>query len=306
MDDLAIVIVSIPEQPGWLPPCLRSVRRHVGDIRLDVVVVDNGETGEAARLVEREFPDVRALRCENRGFGHANNRGLDTCDARHVLFLNPDTEVLEGSFDELVAAMDGRPRLGVAGMRQVLPDGTTYPTARRPPSALRLLVPEALPVLGRRLGERELRMERYSREFACGWVTGSAMLVRRRALDAAGPFDERFFLYSEEADLCLRIRRTGFEVAHLPTMTIVHHVHAGAALSPRMEAQLAWARVQYARKHFGTAQRLAFEAALRARYAAGAALARGERRAARRLALATVTGREPPPFARLQGGDGGG
>src|SRR4051794_25069452 len=190
MDDLAVVIVSIPGQPHWLGPCLRSVRARQGAIATDVVVVENDGSGEAGRLIAGESLAARVVTCPNRGFAHGNNQALHTVDARHVLFLNPDTEVRSGTFEQLVAAIDARPRLGAAGGRQVLPDGTLYPTVRRFPTALTALGTalgaERLPP-GRlpRLRERELDLRRYDSEFECDWVSGSFLLVRREALEAA-------------------------------------------------------------------------------------------------------------------------
>src|SRR5712691_4612268 len=110
--DLAIIIVSTDEA-RWLTPCLETIFERAGNIELDVVVADNESTDGTRELVERDFPRARVVTCENRGFAHANNRGLMTTDARYVLFLNPDTEILQGSFEELVRAMDERPEVGV-------------------------------------------------------------------------------------------------------------------------------------------------------------------------------------------------
>src|SRR4051812_25565789 len=174
MDDLAVVIVSIPGQPHWLGPCLRSVRARQGAIATDIVVVENDGSGEAGRLIARESLAARVVTCPNRGFAHGNNQALHTCDARHVLFLNPDTEVRAGTLAELVAAVDARPPLGGAGGRQVLPDGTVFPTVRRFPTALTALgtalgaerlPPRRLPPLR----ERELDLARYDAELACDW-----------------------------------------------------------------------------------------------------------------------------------------
>ena len=157
MHDLAIVIVSTNEA-HWIAPCLETVYAQAGPIALDVVVADNGSTDGTAEAVSR-FPGARVVRCENHGFSHANNRAMMTCDARYVLLLNPDTEVREGTFADLVAAMDARPDVGFASVRQVLPDGTLFPTIRRFPSPLRRVRRGArLRALGpRRRGARRAR-----------------------------------------------------------------------------------------------------------------------------------------------------
>ena len=105
--DLAVIIVSTNEA-NWLRGGLPSVFEHAGDAKIDVVVVDNSSTDGTRELVESEFPDARVVASENLGFGHANNRGVMTCDAPYVLFLNPDTEILAGTFGELLAAMEER------------------------------------------------------------------------------------------------------------------------------------------------------------------------------------------------------
>ena len=129
-------------------------------------------------------------RCENRGFGHANNRGLETADARYVLFLNPDTEFLDGSLAELVAALDRRPDVGLAGRAPGRRgDGSLAPSIRRFPSAANMLA-EALGVerVPRRAGgcwaSASSTRADYARETPCDWTSGSFMLARREALDA--------------------------------------------------------------------------------------------------------------------------
>ena len=126
------------------------------------------------------------------------------------------------------------------------------------------------------------------------------MLARREALLSAGLLDERFFIYSEEPDLCLRMKRAGWAVRHLPLMTIIHHAQKGG-IRPRMVAQDAFTRRQYAHKHFTAPRRAAFLAAVGTGHALRAvAPQRGEtgvqRRAAARLALRTLAGRADPPF----------
>lgn len=301
--DLAIIIVSTNEA-RWLQPCLSTVFGHAGDARLDVVVVDNESTDGTRELVETHFREARVVASKNRGFAHANNRGARTCAARYVLFLNPDTEIVDGTFGELVAALDQRADTGLAGVRQLSADRTLYPTIRYFPSISRAFgeafLSERWPARPRWAGERELDESLYDRELECDWTSGSFMLARREALLSAGLLDERFFIYSEEPDLCLRIKRDGWAVRHLPLMTIIHHEGKGG-IRPRMVAQYAFTRRQYARKHFTAARRVAFLAAVGTNHALRAvAPKRGEfgaqRRAASRLALRTLIGRADPPF----------
>lgn len=302
MSDVCAIVVSHNSE-RWLPAALTSLLEHAGKLDLDVVVVDNGEDGSGERAAAR-FDRVRAVRCANLGFAHANNRGLEQADARYALLLNPDTETVEGTLADLVAYMDAHPEVGIAGCRQLDADGRLSPSARRFPSVGRALGeaigPERVS-LGARLGECELDPRSYDRELGCDWISGSFLLVRREALDDAGLLDERFFFYSEEIDLCLRVKRAGWEIRHLPHLTIVHH-GGSTDSSPRMEAQLAYARRQYATKHFGRARRAAFVAALALRHQVrwtAFALRGEERRAtAHRSALATLL--RPPSRAPLE------
>jgi N-acetylglucosaminyl-diphospho-decaprenol L-rhamnosyltransferase len=301
--DLAIITVSTNEAQ-WIRPCLRTVFAHVGDVSADVVVVDNDSRDGTADMVATEFPEARVVWSRNLGFSHANNRALMTCNARYILFLNPDTEILEGTFAELVRMMDERPTVGLVGARQITADGRLDMTIRRFPSALRALgdalSAERLPGRPHWLGERELDEASYEREYACDWTSGSFMLVRREAIESAGFLDERYFMYSDEVDLCRRIKLAGWEVRHLPQMTIIHH-EGKAGIKPHIESLNAYTRIMYARKYFSPAHRAAYAGAvllrhgLRSFYAGSGGDGR-LRRQANRQVIATLLGRAPVPF----------
>jgi GT2 family glycosyltransferase len=304
MHDLAVITVSTNDV-GWLSPCLSTLYAHAGQLDLEVIIADNESTDGTAEMIARDFPTARVVRCSNRGFGHANNRGVLASDARYVLFLNPDTEILDGSLDDLVAMLDARPEIGMLSVKQVTPEGVVYPTIRRYPNALRALGEcigsERFPKLLGWLGPRVLDRELYEREVECDWLTGAFMIVRTEALSGAGLFDERFFMSSEEVDLAYRITRAGWKVVHVPSMTILHHVHMGQPLSDRMEAQYAFARRQYAEKHFSWLHRVTFLGLVGARHRLrvlstmlpGSSRFRAE---ADSWALRVLAGSAPPPF----------
>ncbi len=302
--DLAVAIVSANDAE-WLPACLTSLAERLASIRAEVVVVDNGCTDDTARVVEESFPEVRLVRTDNRGFAAGNNAALATCDARYVLFLNPDTQILDGDFAELFALLDARPDVGLLGCLHLMPHGRIQRTMRRLPSPARvwseaLGAGGPLPLGLGRLGEVVYGDEPYAREAECGWVAGSFMLVRAEAIAGAGYMDERFFLYSEETDFCLRVAGAGWRVMYSPRMTILHHA-GKAGVSPKLEAQKAFARCQYAGKHFGPVGRVAFRLGLAAHYALrlAASLGGGTMRRRHRVAarcLRVSLGLEGSPF----------
>jgi N-acetylglucosaminyl-diphospho-decaprenol L-rhamnosyltransferase len=306
--DLAIITISTNES-HWVRALLPTVFDHIGEISTDVVVVDNDSHDGTAELVANQFPEARTVWSANHGFGHANNRALMTCNARYVLFLNPDTEITDGTFAELVALMDARPTVGLVGCRQIVnEDGALCPTAYYFPNALRALG-DALSAgrLRRRprwLGEREVDPRRYDQEFPCDWTTGSFMLVRREALESAGWFDERFFMYAEETDLCRRVKTAGWEIWHLPQMTILHRGVTKDGVKPHVESLYAVTRMMYARKHFSPGHRALYRGTvllrhlLRVGYAGNGELA-CQKRVASRAVVATMLGRRPVPFAAI-------
>ncbi len=296
----------------WLGPCLSSVLAHAGDVQLELIVVDNASTDGTHELVGARFPHARVVSSPNRGFAYGNNRGLEHTSARYVLLLNPDTAILQGTFAELLATLDASPEIGLAGVRQVDADGALLPTIRRFPSAARALgeafASERWPLRPRWAGERVLDSDAYTRAHDCDWTAGSFMLIRREALLSAGVLDERFFLYSEETDLCLRIQRAGWRIRHLPQMTIRHHAGKAGA-RPALVAQDALSRKLYARKHLTPLHRGLFLGAVAMRHALRGAGARayeltGARPPAQlaakgesaRLALRTLVGRADAPF----------
>jgi GT2 family glycosyltransferase len=184
VNDLCIVIVA-ERGNARLGSALCSLLERAGWLDLDVVVADNG-TGEASEYIEGNFIGVRTIRCPSRGVGYASNRALETANARYLLFVDPASELCEGSLSTLVASLDRRPEVGLAEVRRVRSDGSVASGIRR---------------------------------FPPDWASGF-ILVRRAALEASGGFDERFFAFAEKADLCLRLQQRGWEVVHMPCLTV--------------------------------------------------------------------------------------
>jgi N-acetylglucosaminyl-diphospho-decaprenol L-rhamnosyltransferase len=249
--DLSIIVVTHNGRKKALET-LDSAAAAQGWLDVEWLVVDAGSTDGTPEAIAGAFPDVRLFPRENRGFAASNNVALREARGRYVLLLNPDVEFRHGSLAELVAAMDARPEIGLASVIQSDADGNPLPSIRRFPSPARSLG-EALfadkwPV-GRGLQERVMSRGRYQRAGTADWLVGAFLIARREAVEAVGPLDERFFLYSEECDWCYRFWQAGWQVEHLPNLTVVHHCGDGS--SGALMAQLTHSRILFADKHYG-------------------------------------------------------
>ena len=224
--DLAVVVVNY-NTGAYLARCMQSIHSAADGLALDVVVVDNASRDGSADPVE-DRGDVRVIRNrENRGFARAANQGIRETDAPFVLLLNPDAEVVGGTLRELVELARERPRAGAIGCLVRNPDGTVQPSARRVPRMGEALVHAFLgPVLPGNPFTRRYTMAGWDRrtEREVEWVSGSAVLLRREAIDQVGPFDEGYFMYVEDVDLCTRLRRAGWKIVFSPVLQVVHQI----------------------------------------------------------------------------------
>jgi GT2 family glycosyltransferase len=270
--DLSVIVVTHNGREKALET-LESALAAQGWLDAEWLVVDAGSDDGTPDAVASRFPDVKLFRRENRGFAASNNVALREARGRYVLLLNPDVEVRRGSLAELVAAMDARPEVGLASVIQSDADGRPLPSIRRFPSPARsfgeALFADKWP-LGRALQERVMDPARYTRAGAADWLVGAFLIARREAVQAVGPLDERFFLYSEECDWCYRFRQAGWRVEHLPTLTVVHHCGDGS--SGALMPQLTHSRILFAEKHYGRAKATGIRAAHALRHALRAAL----------------------------------
>jgi len=260
--DLSVIIVTHNGREMALTT-LRSARARLGDLCAEWLVVDNGSTDGTPEAIEQAFDDVRVFRAENRGFAAGNNVALEHAAGRYVLLLNPDVEIEQGTFAELVAALDRRTEVGVASVLQQGSDGRLLPSIRRLPTPIRdlgeALGASRIPLL-RRIQELDEDFDRYGVERSADWLVGAFLLARREAVEQVGPMDEGFFLYSEEIDWCHRFRLSGWDVRHLPLMRVTHH--GGDSERAEHVAQLSSSRLRFAYKHFRRPRALGIHAAL--------------------------------------------
>lgn len=203
--DISVIIVSY-NTSDLTVACLKSVFASQR-VSYEVFVVDNASKDGSVAAIQQNFPAVTLIANEkNRGFGAANNQALRVCSGRYVIFLNPDTTVEPESFFLMASYMDTHPEIGLAGPKVLNPDGTRQDSVsyRYP---------------GHRYGSVDLGV--LPGNIAC--VLGACQIASANLLHEIGGFDEDFFLYGEDQDICLRIRKRGLEIGFIDKAVIMHH-----------------------------------------------------------------------------------
>ncbi|MEW6267720.1 MAG: glycosyltransferase family 2 protein [Thermodesulfobacteriota bacterium] len=275
---LSVVVVNW-NGAAYLGDCLESVR---GEDR-EVLVVDNASTDGSAALVAQRFPDVRWLaNPDNLGFARAANRGLRAARADHVLFLNPDARANDEAIAAAVSLLAQRPDVGLVGVAVRDANGRLTPTVE-PFFSLAAL---------RRPWVRRVRAPQGPEPVEIDWCHGAFFLGRRADLLALGGYDEAYFLYAEDMDLCFRMHAAGRSVVYLPQVSIVHegNVAGREVYAERRSAAIFASCLIFHRRHHGAAATLLLRAAATPVFAARAALYRltGSPLAERYAALAGV------------------
>lgn len=207
--------------------CLTSIIAGTHNTEFEIIVSDNGSTDGSIEFISKNFPQVRLLaNGANLRFAKGNNVGIEASRGEYTLILNPDTLIHDGTLDKMVAYADRHPEAGAFGCRVLNVDGT-YQGCARPPYTLRSEWCAAL-YLGRlaRLSEW-FHPGLYvgwcgDTERPVGWLAGCFILVRTELLKRLGGFDEQFFYYYEDTDLCHRIWDAGYPILYTPDFAITH------------------------------------------------------------------------------------
>ena len=223
---VAVAIVNHDTQVE-LEVCLESV---AAEAPAQTLVVDTGSADGSAEMVKREFPNVELITTSNRGYGAGANVALARVQTPYMLLLNADTVVEPGTLESISAYLHRHPTVAVAGPLVVDSDGQTQWTAGAFPTPGQILLRETGLHHLRRLRRKQPRAG------SAEWVLGAALALRRDAVQAVGGFDESYFMYNEELDLCLRLRHAGWEIHYAPVATVMHR---GASSTTKQRAAMA-------------------------------------------------------------------
>lgn len=216
-----------------LKQCLEALESQTAS-SLEIFVVDNASSDGSPEMVREHFPDVQLIANQrNRGFAAANNQALDKSSGQYILLLNPDTKVLDGAVDKLVAFLDKESTVGACTSMLLNGDGSLQKNVGNFYSFWGTLlenriVPRILPN-NKFLAKKFVAFWDHTTQRDIDWARGAVLLFHRKVLDQVGLLDEQFYIYGEEIDYCWRIKKKGWRIVYLPAAKIIHYGQAASS-----------------------------------------------------------------------------
>lgn len=268
--DLSIIIVNYNVK-AFLLNLLSSLEMALKDYKSEIIVVDNASEDGSVEAVRKKYPKVNLIASnENLGFGKANNLALKKAKGKYIVLINPDTIVKENSFSNLIKFFEETPEAGIAGCKVLNPDGSLQLACRRSfpgpwtsftkVSGLSRLFPK-----NKIFARYNLTYLDEDSTYEVDAISGAFMMLRKEVYEKVGGFDEQFFMYGEDLDLCYRIQKSGYKVYYVHTTEIIHYKGESTRRSNLDETKVFYgAMTLFVKKHFSSSfiVRLVLESAI--------------------------------------------
>jgi len=224
--DVSVIIVSYNTME-LLDECIISIKSQTS-VEFEIIVIDNNSTDNTLEMLTAKHADViRIENNKNSGFASANNQGIEIAKGKYLFLLNPDTLVLDGAVDKLFKFMEKNSDIGICGPKNFGPDLKLQLNCDHYPGLWNIFVAYF------RLGDVFPRMRIFNRNMMRYWsydslkeverMTGCSLMIRRSVMDAVGRLDDRFFMYFEETDICMRVKKIGYKIVFYPDAAIIHY-----------------------------------------------------------------------------------
>ena len=252
--DLSIIIVNW-KSVAYLRECLRSIYGNADGIDVEIIVVDNASGDDCLEVLNKEFPRVQCIASpDNLGFAGANNLGAKRATGRNLLFLNPDTVVTGSALQSMMAILDEREDAGVVGSMLLNSDSTVQTSCV-----------QSFPTILNQILDAEALRKRFPRSELWGMqalftassaptdvdaISGACMMLKSETFSKVGGFSTHYFMYSEDVDLCFRVKQAGLHNYFVGSARVVHHGGRSSASEPQnnfaavlmRESRLRWLR----------------------------------------------------------------
>jgi GT2 family glycosyltransferase len=257
--EVSIIIVNW-NTCDYLYKCLNAVYNTIDEIIFEVVLVDNASTDGSVGMVKELFPDVHLIENnENLGFGQANNKAILKCDGKYVLFLNSDAFLSDGTLQKMMNVMELNNTVGIVGANLKYPDGSPQSSYGRLPT----LMSEIAVLFGLdRIWKLIRRSNAINYPMEVGYVEGASLMARREMLNQIGFFDEYFYFFNEEIDLCYRAKAAGWKVVVHPPAHVIHVGGGSTGETPERIVALFRGKSQYINKYQGKSSKHIYIAAI--------------------------------------------
>tara|TARA_B100000959_G_C14930481_1_gene603433 strand:+ start:534 stop:1469 length:936 start_codon:yes stop_codon:yes gene_type:complete len=253
MVDLSIVIVNYNAKT-YLELCLQSIYKTINGINYEVFVVDNNSSESIEDMMNKNFPDVNlSLNTSNEGFAKANNKAIKKCSGHYILLLNNDTVLLPGAVNVLYSHMEKSLDIGILGPQILTKKKILQESFFKTPDLLTEFIQKTFynKIIENKesfFGKR--RYLKYQKEHEVDWITGACMMIRKEAIVDVDLFDDNFFMYFEDADLCCKVRKKGWKVIYTPLAKITHFGGMSRATNERKAAkEYRASQLYFYRKH---------------------------------------------------------
>ena len=223
---ISIIIVSFNTK-HLIDRCFESVKNSVGNLDYEIIVVDNMSKDGSYDYIREKYPEVKLIQSGgNIGFAAANNLGYKSAEGEYIILLNSDAFMVEDGLKKAAEKMEKDKTIGLAGVKLIGEKGEWQPSARSFPG----IFTEFVTISGlsnkypksKLFGKVDMTYCDQNRDIFCDWVPGAFSIIRREAIEKAGFFDERFFLYYEEVDLCKRIKEAGYKIVYWSDIKVIH------------------------------------------------------------------------------------
>ncbi len=218
-EDVMLSIILVNYNGGdFIQKCLDSIEENLSEIRSETIVIDNHSTDGSAQIIQRRYPHIRLFRnSKNLGFAKANNQGIKASKGQFVLLINPDTYVCPNSLKTLLAEMKANSDIGAVGPALIdRKNGYQISFGKKvgffSEAAKKLFLNRFF----------RWRLQKKPKRKDVQWLSAACLMTRKDVLERVGMFDENFFLYFEDIDLCMRIRKKGWRLAYLPDVKVFH------------------------------------------------------------------------------------
>jgi len=254
--DISVVIVNYNVK-DFLSKCLDSVKKASANLNVEIIVVDNNSSDGSIAYLQNLHPDVQYFALnENLGFSKANNIGFKHAKGKYILILNPDTILEEKNLDIMYDYMENNPQVGLAGCKVLNPDGSFQLPCRRGfptpwVSFCKLFGLQTLFPKSKLFAQYNQTFRSIDETYYIDAVMGAYMFTRRELIESVNGFDEDFFMYGEDLDLCHRVKQAGFEIAYFHETSIVHYKGESTKRSSINEIKHFYSAMAiFSKKHF--------------------------------------------------------